>query len=57
MEQSNPFPGMTPWMQRRWGDVHVSLIGYIRDALGESLPDDLVASSEENAHVQSQDGG
>lgn len=56
MKRANPFPGMNPWMQKRWGDVHVSLIGYIRDALGKSLPDDLVASSEENISLESFEG-
>lgn len=35
-------------MQGVWSDAHTMLIGYIRDALGEELPDDLVARAEEN---------
>lgn len=38
---------MNPWMQIVWSDVHTMLIGYIRDALGDELPDDLVARAEE----------
>lgn len=48
MNRENPFPGINPWMQRGWGDVHIALIGYIRDALGEELPDDLIARSEKS---------
>lgn len=46
MEQRNPFPGMNPYMQLTWPDVHVALIGYIREALGAELPDDLLAKGE-----------
>ena len=38
MDKRNPFPGMNPWMQTRWHDVHVRLITYIADELGETLP-------------------
>ena len=46
--RENPFPGMNPWMQSTWGDVHLSLIAYILDALSDELPDDLVARGEED---------
>jgi hypothetical protein len=39
---------MNPWLQGAWSDVHTMLIGYIRDTLGEELPDDLSARAEEN---------
>ncbi len=52
MKPHNPFPGMNPWMQNIWSDVHTALIGYIRDALGLELPDDLTARAEETIRVQ-----
>jgi hypothetical protein len=47
MKLQNPFPGMNPFLERHWPDVHTALIGYIRDALAEQLPPDLNARSEE----------
>ncbi len=48
VSRENPFPGVNPWMQSVWSDVHTTLIGYIRDELGGKLPDDLTARAEEN---------
>lgn len=55
-ERSNqsPFPGMDPYMERRWRDVHASLIPYIRDAIQPKLPDDLVAKIEEDVRVDAE---
>ncbi|MDP1587431.1 MAG: DUF4058 family protein [Prosthecobacter sp.] len=47
MNKNNPFPGMNPFLERFWPDVHTALIGYIRDAIAESLPPGLKARSEE----------
>ncbi len=42
----SPFPGMDPWLEGSFfGDVHDSLITYIRDALNAILPDGYLASS------------
>jgi hypothetical protein len=43
----NPFPGMNPFFEQRWRDAHSSLVTYVRDALQERLPPDLVAGAEE----------
>lgn len=43
----NPFPGMNPFMEKRWSDVHVALMGYIRDHLCEEVPLDLSVRAEE----------
>jgi hypothetical protein len=40
-------------MQGVWSDAHTVLIGYIRDALGEELPEDLLARAEENVTLSS----
>src|SRR5438067_6503195 len=43
----SPFPGMDPYLEQFWQDVHASLIIYIRDQLEEQLPDNLIARVEE----------
>lgn len=57
MSANNPFPGMNPYMEQTWPDVHLSLIGYVREALGAELPDDLVAKAEQNVDVLQMPGG
>lgn len=47
----SPFPGMDPYLERRWRDVHTMLIAYARDAIQPQLPEDLVARVEENVHL------
>ncbi len=47
----NPFPGMNPYLQEYWSDVHLALLGFIREALGEELPADLSARTEERVAV------
>src|SRR4051812_37077614 len=51
----NPFPGMNPYLQSSWSDVHTMLIGYIRDALSPELPPDLAARAEERITVAIDD--
>jgi len=51
----NPFPGMNPFLELRWPDAHVTLIGYIRDALSEELPPDLSVRAEERVTVTGTD--
>ncbi len=48
---SNPFPGMNPYLQDHWSDVHTALIGFIREALADTLPPDLSARAEERITV------
>ena len=43
----SPFPGMDPFLEAHWGDVHAALSIYARDQLQQRLPSDLVASVEE----------
>ena len=47
----SPFPGMDPYLESRWGDVHTSLITYIRDELQMQLPGNLAAQAEESVFV------
>lgn len=55
MKTNNPFPGMNPFLEASWPDVHTRLIGYISDALAEELPLDLSARAEEEVTVGSED--
>ena len=50
----SPFPGMDPYLQQYWGDVHHGLIQYTRDALQPCLPNDLRARVEERVFVESE---
>jgi len=52
----NPFPGMNPYLEMRWHDVHTSLMVYIRDALNPRLPAGLVARVEEEIRVDLDQG-
>ena len=50
----NPFPGMNPWLQRKWSDVHTKLITFIAEALTTELPPDLAAYAEERIALQAE---
>jgi hypothetical protein len=48
----SPFPGMDPYLERYWNDVHGSLITYIKDALNEALPPRFRAALQDRELVQ-----
>jgi hypothetical protein len=50
---ASPFPGMDPYLERHWGDVHHRLITYASDQLAKVLPSDLRARVEERLFVES----
>ncbi len=52
---ANPFPGMNPFLQARWRDVHLALLGYIRETLSEELPEELSVRAEERVEVAGGD--
>ena len=52
----SPFPGMDPYLEQKWTNVHSRLITYICDAINPGLPDDLVAGMEETVTVESDEG-
>jgi hypothetical protein len=52
---ASPFPGMDPYLERHWRDVHLSLIAEARRHLNQTLPSDLVARSDERVYVESDD--
>ncbi len=43
----SPFPGMDPYLEPYWSDVHVTLIAAIKRNLQPMMPDGLVARAEE----------
>src|SRR5437773_10111783 len=47
----NPFPGMNPYLEEHWRDVHTRLTIYICDQLQEKLPPGLVARAEEEVAI------
>ncbi|MBI1913764.1 MAG: DUF4058 family protein [Planctomycetes bacterium] len=52
----SPFPGMDPYLESHWRDVHASLIIYIRDALQDALPAELRARVEERVVLEGPEG-
>lgn len=52
----SPFPGMDPYLEQHWRDVHASLIIYGRDHLQAELPSDLRARVAERVFVESAQG-
>ena len=53
---TNPFPGMNPYLEGRWDDVHHSLCLYARDALQPQLLPSLFARVGERTVVESPGG-
>jgi hypothetical protein len=47
MNMKNPFPGMNPWLEDYWSDIHVSLLVYAADRLASNLPPSLHARVDE----------
>lgn len=56
MSATNPFPGMNPWLEHRWGDVHSRLVIYAGDQLQEKLPAGLRARMQERVFLESVEG-
>jgi hypothetical protein len=49
----SPFPGMDPYLEAHWGDVHQRLVTYAAHQLQERLPPGLKARMQERVFVQS----
>ena len=43
----SPFPGMDPYLEARWSDVHVTLLAFLAESLQSRLPPDLRARIEQ----------
>jgi hypothetical protein len=52
----SPFPGMDPYLEMHWLDVHGALIAETRRLLNRSLPQGLVARMEERVAIDGDDG-
>ena len=48
----SPFPGMDPYLEQFWGDLHHTMINRSRAAIQKQLPDDLVARVDERIFVE-----
>jgi hypothetical protein len=48
----SPFPGMDPYLEQHWGDVHHNLITFAQGLLNDLLPRDLRARVEERVLVE-----
>jgi hypothetical protein len=46
--EKSPFPGMDPYLERHWPDVHLSLLVYAADNLEPQLPEHLAAHPRED---------
>lgn len=57
MPRQSPFPGMDPYLEKHWGDVHASLVIYARDQLQEHLPGNLRARMAERVCVKHDESG
>ena len=53
---ASPFPGMDPYLEQFWRDVHARLIIYAADQLQGKLPGDLRARVEERVVVEPGEG-
>jgi hypothetical protein len=53
--KKSPFPGMDPYLERRWGDVHTRLCTYVSAALQPNLPPGLRARAQEDVLLESDD--
>jgi hypothetical protein len=52
----SPFPGMDPYLEQDWLDVHTRLVTYICDQIQDRLPSDLCARMESRVLVEGEEG-
>ncbi|HMO25265.1 MAG TPA: DUF4058 family protein [Tepidisphaeraceae bacterium] len=52
---TSPFPGMDPYLEAHWGDVHSALIHLTKVELQRQLGSDLVARAEERVYVDDEE--
>ncbi|MCA9009306.1 MAG: DUF4058 family protein [Planctomycetaceae bacterium] len=53
--KKSPFPGMDPYLEPFWGDVHSRFMVYMADQLNDQLPADLQARVEECLMVDAEE--
>src|SRR5437667_11677851 len=56
LPMKSPFPGMDPYLEQHWRDVHHNLITFTQGALNEQLPTGLIARVEERVFLASEEG-
>lgn len=54
MKHKSPFPGMDPYLEEHWGDVHATFMVYAKRQLNTQLPSDLQARVEEALSVEAE---
>ncbi len=47
----NPFPGMNPWLEEHWQDVHAKFLVYACDQLNAKLPAGMQARVDERLAI------
>lgn len=52
----SPFPGMDPYLEAYWLDVHTRIITYAADALNSLLPRGILARTQERIGIETDDG-
>lgn len=55
VQHNSPFPGMDPFLEQYWRDVHASLIVAIKNAIQGQLPLDLWAQVEQGVSIDLAD--
>src|SRR5207244_3367746 len=50
----NPFPGMNPWLDEYWRDVHVSFLVYASDLLNREIPEGMQARVDERTAFEAE---
>jgi hypothetical protein len=50
-DRRSPFPGMDPWLESSWGDVHHEIISKLADQIAPLLPPDLFVRVQERVYV------
>ncbi len=51
----SPFPGMDPYLEQFWPDLHARLILYACDQIEEQLPGNLIARVEERVVLETEE--
>ncbi|MCY2965239.1 MAG: DUF4058 family protein, partial [Planctomycetota bacterium] len=52
---TGPFPGIDPWLEAHWRDVHARFMVYACDQIADRLPGDLQARIDEQLAVEYDD--
>ena len=54
--QPSPFPGMDPYLEAYWSDIHLKLLAFAGEALQPKLPPALRARNDESVWIEQDDG-